>query len=257
MKKLLLACALFATSFLSALAADNPWIGTWKLDLAKSQFTGETFSYSKSANGLMHYSDGSTISFDFGIDGKEYKSAFNRTTTWSAAGDNAWDSVTKADGNVLANFHRVLSADGKTLTITATGTRPDGTAFNDVTVYKRVTGTKGLVGKWRSTKVEISAPGTVVMSIPSSGVWRLEFPGYKNTVEGKADGTDLPVIGPTAPPGWTVGIKFGVSHQALLCRKGRRQAPRLWSLDPRHRWQVIHRRVLGCGEVVGENNRRL
>ena len=208
MKKFLLACALFVLPSLSAVAADSPWVGTWKLDLAKSHFTGETFTYSKAANGLMHYSDGSTISYDFGIDGKEYKAAFNRATAWSAAGDNAWNSVTKADGNVLANFHRELSADGKTLTVTATGTRPDGSTFNDVTVYTRVTGTKGLVGKWRSTKVDQSAPDMVTISNPSTGMWRWEFPVFKASFEGKADGTDLPATGPTVAPGWTVSIKF-------------------------------------------------
>ncbi len=40
---------------------------------------------SKSANGLMRYSDGSTVSYDFGVDGKEYKGAYSRTVTWSAA----------------------------------------------------------------------------------------------------------------------------------------------------------------------------
>ena len=47
-----------------------------------------------------------------------------------------------------------------------------------------------------------------MISNPSSGVWRWEFPGYKNSFEGKADGTDLSVTGPTAPPGWTVSLKF-------------------------------------------------
>src|ERR1700719_3316258 len=76
MRKLLLAVALLAVPALSAAAANDPWTGTWKLDPAKSHFTGDTFTYSKLANGLMHYSNGSTQGFDFGIDGKEYSAVY-------------------------------------------------------------------------------------------------------------------------------------------------------------------------------------
>jgi hypothetical protein len=207
MKKLLLVCALAVFAVLPALAADNPWIGTWTLDINKSQFTGDTFTYSKAANGMMHFSDGSVVNFDFAIDGKEYKTVYNRTTTWTTAGDNAWDNITKADGKVLFKSHRQLSADGKTLTIISTGTRPDGTAFKDETVYTRVTGTTGLVGKWRSTKVIISAPDSFVISSPSPGVMHWDIPAYKETVQGKFDGTDLPITGPDVPPGLTIAIK--------------------------------------------------
>jgi hypothetical protein len=101
--------------------------------------------------------------FDFGIGGKEYKTIYDRTTIWTTAGDNTWDSVAKANGEVLSKSHRQLSADGKILTITETGTRPDDTSFKDETVYTRVTGTTGLVGKWRSTKVTISARDNFVV----------------------------------------------------------------------------------------------
>ena len=43
-----------------AFAAENPWIGTWKLDLAQSDFTGETITYSKGSGGLMYFSGNET-----------------------------------------------------------------------------------------------------------------------------------------------------------------------------------------------------
>lgn len=205
MKKPLLACALFLTS-ISATAADNPWLGTWKLDTAKSQFTGDTFTYSKTANGLMHYSDGSTISWDFGIDGKPYKAYHDQTTTWTAVGDNAWDAVISANGKELYRVHREVSVDGKTLTVHVTGAKPDGSAFNEETVYTRVTGTNGLVGKWRSTKANYTAD-TVVISSPTPGILRFDFPTYKESYEGKGDGTDRPLTGPTIPVGSTISFK--------------------------------------------------
>lgn len=207
MKKLILACALAAFAALPALAADNPWIGTWKLDTAKSHFTGDTFTFSKAANGMMHFSDGSTESYDFAADGKPYHSYGNRTATWTADGDNAWNQVVEADGTTLVKIQRSLSADGKTLTSTYSGTKPDGSTFNDESTYVRVSGRKGLAGKWRSTKVTVSAPDDFIISSPSPGTMRWEIPGEKASVEGKTDGSDLPVASPTMPPGMTVSFK--------------------------------------------------
>jgi hypothetical protein len=208
MKKLLLAYAFIASAALCARAQDNPWVGTWKLDIAKSHFTGDTFTYTKTANGMMHYSNGSTINYDFGIDGKEYKTVYDRSTIWTAVGDNSWNTVAMAKGNVLAKSHREISSDGTTLTITVERTRPDGSAYNEKDVYVRESGTTGLVGKWRSTKVTISAADTYVVSSPAPGVFRMEYPEYKWVMEGKPDGTSNPVSGPTMPPGDTFSFKM-------------------------------------------------
>lgn len=191
-----------------ALAADNPWIGTWKLDPAKSHFTGETITYSKGSGGLMHFSDGSTSSYDFGIDGKEYKAWANRTVSWTATGDNSWDTVVKANGALIAKSHRELSADGNTLTITFTGNQPDGKAFNDKEVYTRTSGTTGLAGTWRSIKVtNPGGPQTFEITSPSAGVLHTEIPDMKATTEGRLDGSDHVITGPTMPPGMTIAQK--------------------------------------------------
>jgi hypothetical protein len=207
MKKTFLLCSLLALAAGPALATDSPWNGDWKLDPAKSHFTGDTFTLSKGPGTMLHFSDGNT-SYDFGLDGKEYKSWANRTTTWTATGKNTWESVTKADGKVLSKSHRELSADGKTLTMTFTGTKPDGTAFHEEDVYGRVSGTDGLIGNWRSTKVsEPSGPQEFVITTPAPGVLHYEVPDMKVTAEGRTDGSDNPFHGPTLPPGSTISFK--------------------------------------------------
>ena len=209
MKTTLILYSVLALPMGSALAADNPWSGTWKIDPAQSHFTGDTFTLSKGPGTLLHYADGSTASYDFGIDGKEYKTWSNRTTIWTPVGKNAWDTVSQADGKVLVKSHRQLSADEKTLTITFTGTRPDGTAFRDEEVYDRVSGTTGLIGTWRSVKVsEPNGPREFVIASPAPGVVRYEVPDMKATAEGRTDGSDTPLTGPDVPPGSTISFKM-------------------------------------------------
>ena len=207
MKALLVVGSLLAAATSTVLAADSPWNGTWTVDPAKSHLTGETFTYSKGAGGLLHYSDGST-DYDFGIDGKDYRWLGNRTVTWTAAGKNAWDAVNKIEDRVFTREHHELSADGRTLTISIAGTRPDGTTFHNESVFERVTGTDGLIGTWRSVKVASNGPRQFVISSPAPGVQRYELPDRQQAVEGRADGSDHPITGPTAPPGFTSGFKL-------------------------------------------------
>jgi hypothetical protein len=230
MNKLLLACALFSLTSLSAVASDNPFASTWKLDLLKSHFTGDTFTYTTAANGMMHYTDGSTTSFDFGIDGKEYPTADGRTATWTPDGDHAWKSVIKFNGKVLATSRRELSADGKTLTIVSTGTRPDGSPFKEELVYTRVTGTSGLAGKWRNTKYNQDEPDSLIIAFPTPDTVRWEIPAYKETITGKTDGSDLPITGPNMPKTLTVSIKMDSSHKLSYTVK-REGKPFIYGID--------------------------
>jgi hypothetical protein len=207
MKALILSCSLAAFACGTALAAESPWVGTWKLDPAKSHFIGDTFTYSKAANGLMHYADGSASDYDFAVDGKPYKS-LNRTITWDHPAPNTWDSQVSVNGQPLGTTQRVLSADGQTLTFTYKGSRPDGSAANDEAVYERVGAGEGLLGTWRSVKsTSGGAPQTFIISSPGAGTLHYDIPDMKASAEGATDGTDHPLSGPTVAPGMTVAFK--------------------------------------------------
>lgn len=208
MKATWILCSLLALPAGAASAADSPWNGTWKLDAQKSHLTGQTFTYSERPGGLLHYEDGSTASFDFGLDGKEYKTWSNRTTSWTPAGKNTWDLVTHAAGKVLSKGHVALSEDGRTLTMKLSGTRPDGQDFHEEDVFNRVSGTDGLAGTWRTAKVtNPGGPETFVISSPAAGVLHYEIPDLKVSVECSADDKDYPVTGPTMPPGMTISFR--------------------------------------------------
>ena len=205
MKKPVLICVLAFT--LPALAAESPFVGTWKLDLSKSHVTGDTFTYSKAPNGMMHYDNGAT-SVEFGIDGKEYPTTSGHTTTWTADSDHSWTSVNKFNGTVIGTAHRELSADGKTLTLHAVGKQADGTPYDETIVFTRVSGTSGLIGTWRSTKYTQQESSTITISFPSPGVIKWENVEDKGSFTGKTDGSDLPYTSPTMSGNFTVSVKM-------------------------------------------------
>lgn len=208
MKATWIICSLLALPAGAAHAANSPWNGTWKLDPQKSHLTGQTITYSERPGGMLHYEDGSSASFDFGLDGKEYKTWADRTTVWTAASKNAWDTVTRAGGKVRSKGHVALSEDGKTLTMTLTGTRPDGQDFHEEDVFSRVSGTDGLAGTWRTAKVtNPGGPQTFVISSPAAGILHYEIPDLKVSVECSADDKDYPLTGPTMPPGATISFR--------------------------------------------------
>ena len=205
MRRSLLTIAAFVLSALSAFSADNPFAGTWKLDPAKSSSSGSTITYSKAENGAYHFSDGNGPGFDIGFEGKEYPVEGGATISQTMAGDNGWDSIWKMNGKVTSKDHGQISPDNKILTITMNRIRPDGSTATSVSTLTRVSGTAGPVGSWKLIKFE-EAPYTVIVSSPSEGVLRWEFPEFKQIMEGKLNGSDLPVTGPEASPGQTEAL---------------------------------------------------
>ncbi len=205
MRKLALVLCLFGPC--SALCAENPWVGRWKLDLNKSHFAN-SFAYTQTADGMMHYVDGPDVT-NFRIDGKPYTTEGILTSTWVASGEGAWDTVHKAGDVVEATTHRQLSADSKTFTMTTDGKAPDGSTFHDVEVYTRVSGTTGLLGRWRSTSFTSTSTGlNELLILPSDpGTYHQQIPSFHTEFEGKTDGSDAPLKGPTVPAGVTMALK--------------------------------------------------
>ena len=202
MKRALL-CAALALIAVPCFAGQS-WDGTWKMNVAKSKLTGDTFTVEDKGNGMMHYSNG-IVSFDFACDGKAYTIIANRTRTCTGSQAAGYDIVTKAGDNVLAKQHESLSADGKTLTIHGTEMRPDGSKPEYSDVYKRQTGTSGLVGKWMDVQAKGGADSMV---IERKADWiKISTPEFRESVEGKMDGSGLPVTGANVPPGVTRAFK--------------------------------------------------
>jgi hypothetical protein len=205
MKKLLtlaLACALVP----SALAA-SPWDGTYKLDRSKSHLTGDSFTYSKTANGMWHVSFGD-LGYDFAPDGKPYP-VFDadHTTTTTMNGDHTLIMVNAFKGKTTATTKETLSADGTTLTDETSGTRADGTTYTSSYTSKRSGPGTGFFGKWVSTKESSSAESIITISTAADGTVTMTYPGSKDSLVTKLDGTPASPTGPREVKDVTVTYK--------------------------------------------------
>ena len=58
-------------------------------------------------------------------------------SSYKQVNDSTVESSRTKAGNVIQTMTRVLSADGKTLTFTATGVNANGQQINDVSVYEK------------------------------------------------------------------------------------------------------------------------
>ena len=148
----LAACCAFVLSSSIAVAADN-WLGTWKLDLAKSKYSpgpapkSLTLKFEATPGGIKFTGDG------VGADGKATHSMFLSkfdgkdvpyegnpdadTASPKKIDDNSYENTWKKGGKATTTAKAVVSADSKTMTITHTGTNAKGEAVNNTNVYNK------------------------------------------------------------------------------------------------------------------------
>ena len=152
MKKTLFLVLLAALFCAGPVFAADPILGTWKLNVAKSKFspngalTAATRTYTE-ANGQYTLSqkltsaDGKEMSYQVHYrEGKEEKqtaTTFVDATLAKKIDANTWDFDLKKDGKVVGHVHRVVSADGKTLTVHNTGTQVSGVKGDETLVFDK------------------------------------------------------------------------------------------------------------------------
>jgi hypothetical protein len=145
--------ALLGTLFLGANAfAADAVAGTWKLNVAMSKFSGTAPKsasrvYVETADGTaldqkMVGGDGKEKSMhvQYKYDGKDYPATGNPDADTVAAtmiDAHTANFTMKMGGKVAGTVHRVVSADGKTLTVNNKGTHPNGKAYDDTLVFDK------------------------------------------------------------------------------------------------------------------------
>jgi hypothetical protein len=153
MGRKIVAIAVLSTLFLGATAfADDAVVGTWKLNVAKSMVSGkapksQTRVYAETPSGTtldqkIVGADDKLMSMHTTIkyDGKDYPVTGNPDGDAVAAkviDSHTTDFTIKKAGKAVGSVHRVVSADGKTLTVTNKGTHADGKAYEDTLVFDK------------------------------------------------------------------------------------------------------------------------
>jgi hypothetical protein len=145
--------AIGTSAVLADSPASDPAIGAWKLNLAKSKFSpgpapkSQTRTYVESAQGVTltiknTAADGkeSTLTVTFKDDGKPHPVTgnpdFDSVTVKHVDAGTTHGTQMKA-GVIVSTSVRSVSKDGKTLTFAQKGTRANGVAFDDLSVYDR------------------------------------------------------------------------------------------------------------------------
>jgi hypothetical protein len=137
----------------SSAAEADPFIGTWVLNVAKSKYDpgpapkDQTVTYEAVAEGLKitvkgTNGDGSALSTSYTgkLDGKDYPSTGAPSWDMQAlkrVNANTIEITRKKGGKVVQTGTNVVSADGKTRTITVTGVDEQGRKINNVSVYDK------------------------------------------------------------------------------------------------------------------------
>ena len=152
---ILLAVCLLGALTAVAFAQDDPHIGTWQLNLAKSTFNPgpapkkQSLWYKAEPGGLTALlqgidATGLPINPDAGnlsiyLDGKEHPTpqAGYDSSTWTSINANEYVVHRKKAGKIVLTTTNVVSSDGRTMTITTTGVDRDGRPTHTVRVYDK------------------------------------------------------------------------------------------------------------------------
>jgi hypothetical protein len=131
----------------------DPVIGTWQLDVARSSFSpgpplrSQQRTYEETPLGVKFTLTGVSASgkpmlveYTAPYDGKDYP--LHGSPSVDAVALTRIDRFTaeareKRGGQVMFTVSRIISSDGRTMTVTSTGTNAEGTSIRNVLVFVR------------------------------------------------------------------------------------------------------------------------
>jgi len=136
----------------SGIALGSDVMGTWKLNEAKSKFApgatkNHTVVYEAAGDSVKVTADGTDgegkpvhVEWTGKFDGKEYPvtgDANSDMRSYKKADDNTLELTAKKGSKVTASGKIVVSADGKSRTVTVNGTDAKGNKYTNVAVFDK------------------------------------------------------------------------------------------------------------------------
>jgi hypothetical protein len=179
--------------------------GHWIYDAARSRVLDPDLQITKTATGTLHRDGGTGAPYEFDLAGGSYPLSNGRTISWTPLAPTQWRASKKNNDEVLETA--IVTLHGNTLRTVTHGKLPDGTPYERTVTYRRGGQGDGLVGRWRSIKVDTgSTPDAFIISTAGDGVVTWRIPTDLQVITGPFDGTDLPIVGPRGPTGATIAM---------------------------------------------------
>jgi len=170
-------------------AANDPFVGKWKVNPSKTKLTDEMKVESVGANKYA-------ITFEPGAvdtivaDGTDQPALQGTTLSVTVEGPNNWKVVRKKEGRTMVTGYWTLSGDGTKLNDDFTYYPPDGAAVKTPYVYERTAGSSGFIGTWDSITAEVDS--SIELTIQPYEGDGLSFKGLGQSQNLKFDGKDYP-----------------------------------------------------------------
>jgi hypothetical protein len=185
-------------------AADEPFIGKWKLNLSKSKLADQMTIAPAGANKYTLTFAGIGDTETLVADGTDQPGVQGSTISITIESPNNWKIVRKQSGRTVVDANWKLSDDGKTLTDTFLGNQPDGSTSRVDLVYKRAdksAGNSGIPGTWETTEEKMdTAYEMEIRPYENDGLtFQVSGGGPANNV--KFDGKEYSAAGASPAPG--------------------------------------------------------
>ena len=148
------ACAFFFGLTLLLAQNQEPLVGVWQLNLARSTFPSGPQLYARLTCTIEPWQDGLKVTYDIvgvrggvthwewqgRLDGKDYPlQGVDEVTTnaYTRLDALTYGVVTKLDGRMASSTRIVISPDGRTMTVTGAAATPQGQAALNTAIYDK------------------------------------------------------------------------------------------------------------------------
>lgn len=188
-------CAIAGTLW----AAQDPFVGEWKLNPSKSKQTDVM---------KVESLGGNKYAFDFGggpenivADGTDQPGNFGTALSVTIVGPDTWKVVRKNDGRMMLSAIWKLSTDGNNLSDNYTEFPPNTAPSTVNYLYKRTADGQNFAGTWESTMPVDSASVLQIQPYEENGLSFIRSQQSPRNI--KFDGKDYPVGGRVVVEGAT------------------------------------------------------